>query len=181
MLVSIVIPVYNVEKYIGQCLESCISQTYQNIEVIVVNDGSADLSGAIAEEYSRKDSRIHIYHQSNQGVVVAREYGIQQSKGTYICFVDSDDFIAEDTISNMMGNVSDFDIISCDFFLYNDCTNSSSIRKNYYLGEDTNSAIESLYLRKCTWSLWGKLFRRHLFDKNRRRWHSMLSIIWKCS
>ena len=85
-LVSIIIPVYNVEKSLQKCLDSCFSQSYENIEVIAVDDGSLDSSSRILDEYSVKEKRLKVFHQKNQGVVVARELGINASKGDYLCF-----------------------------------------------------------------------------------------------
>lgn len=93
-LVSIVIPVYNVELYLRECLDSVISQTYHNLEIICVNDGSPDNSLSILEEYAAKDSRIRIISQENAGISVARNTGMDVATGEYIYFLDSDDYIA---------------------------------------------------------------------------------------
>ena len=94
---SIIIPVYNVEKYLPKCLDSIVNQTYKNIEIICINDGSTDNSLKILEEYAQKDERIKIINQENQGVSVARNVGIDNATGDYILFVDSDDWIDRDT------------------------------------------------------------------------------------
>ena len=92
-LVSVVVPVYNVEKYISRCIESILAQTYEHLELILVNDGSADQSGAICDKYAAKDNRITVIHQANAGVSNARNAGIDRAKGNYLFFVDSDDWI----------------------------------------------------------------------------------------
>lgn len=92
-LISVIIPVYNVEKYLRTCLDSVLNQTYQNIEIILVNDGSTDSSSTICDEYSKKDKRITVIHQANQGVSTARNAGLNLAKGDYYYFVDSDDCI----------------------------------------------------------------------------------------
>lgn len=94
-LISVIIPVYNVEKYIKCCLESVLSQPYKNIEIILVNDGSLDNSGQICEEFSKKDKRIKVIHKENGGLSDARNWGIQGSTGDYLLFLDSDDFLKE--------------------------------------------------------------------------------------
>lgn len=94
MKFSIIIPVYNVEYYLEECLNSIINQTYKNIEIIIVNDGSTDHSWDIIKEYARKDSRIIVINQKNQGLSIARNVGIQKSTGDYLLFVDSDDYIS---------------------------------------------------------------------------------------
>lgn len=100
--ISIVVPIYNVEKYLPKCIDSLISQTYTNIEIILVDDGSPDHSGQIADEYSRKDSRITVIHQKNKWLGGARNSGIKQAQGKYILFLDSDDYISQDSCEKLL-------------------------------------------------------------------------------
>ena len=95
-LVSVIVPVFNREKEIDRCVKSILNQTYENIELILVDDGSADSSLAICESYSEKDQRVRVFHQENNGVSSARNCGIHKAKGEYLTFVDSDDYIASD-------------------------------------------------------------------------------------
>ncbi|MBR4682674.1 MAG: glycosyltransferase [Elusimicrobiaceae bacterium] len=95
-LISVIVPVYKVEKYLSCCLDSIIGQTYSNLEIILVDDGSPDTCGQICEEYARKDSRIRVIHQENQGLSGARNAGLRVARGSYIGFVDSDDYIDPD-------------------------------------------------------------------------------------
>lgn len=97
-LISILVPVYNVEKYLPQCLESIIKQTYKDLEIILVDDGSTDKSGEICDEYAQKDLRIRVIHQQNKGRSMARNTGIKASTGEYVLFVDSDDWIEKDMV-----------------------------------------------------------------------------------
>lgn len=109
-LISVIIPVYNVEKYLKQCLDSIVQQTYSNLEILLIDDGSTDGSGMICDQYEREDSRIRVFHKKNAGVSVARNYGLEQAKGTWILFVDSDDWISVNTISyawNAIGETDD--------------------------------------------------------------------------
>lgn len=101
MLVSVIIPVYNVEKYLRKCLDSVINQTYKELEIILVDDGSTDSSGKICDEYAQKDNRIKVIHKSNGGLSDARNVGIEKSNGEYICFIDSDDYIELDMFENL--------------------------------------------------------------------------------
>lgn len=101
-LVSIIIPVYNSEKHLAKCLDSIICQTYQNLEIIIVDDGSVDSSLTICNEYQKKDTRIVLLPQSNQGVSVARNVGIATATGEFILFVDSDDWIASDAVEKLV-------------------------------------------------------------------------------
>lgn len=97
MKISVIIPVYNVEKYLGECLGSVAGQTFTDYELILVDDGSTDSSPAIMQRYALSDVRIHIVSQSNKGVSAARNYGLSVAQGDYILFVDSDDTILPDT------------------------------------------------------------------------------------
>lgn len=113
-MLSVIIPVYNVEKYLTRCIESIIAQTYADWEMILVDDGSTDDSGLICDNYERNDERIKVLHQENQGVSSARNKGIEEAKGSHIIFIDSDDWIEPEMFSVMMrGNESD--IVVCGF------------------------------------------------------------------
>lgn len=100
--VSIIIPIYNVEKYVTKCIQSACDQTYYNIEIILVDDESKDNSGKIADSFSRKDGRIKVIHKKNGGVSSARNNGIDASTGDYICFIDGDDYVANDYVEYML-------------------------------------------------------------------------------
>lgn len=96
-LISVIVPIYNVERYLPQCLDSILNQTYRHLEVILVNDGSTDRSGAIADEYARKDSRIRVLHKENGGQGMARNRGLAIATGDYVSFIDSDDWLEPNT------------------------------------------------------------------------------------
>ena len=100
-LVSVVIPVYNVEHYLCECLDSVVHQTYRNLEIILINDGSADSSGSICENYAKTDARILVIHKENAGQGIARNIGIDRARGKYIIFLDSDDYWALDTVEKL--------------------------------------------------------------------------------
>ena len=91
--ISVIVPVYNVENYIEKCIESILSQTYTDFELLLINDGSSDKSGSICDAYVNKDERIRVFHKKNEGVSIARNLGIKRSLGEWICFVDSDDWV----------------------------------------------------------------------------------------
>ena len=101
--ISVIVPVYNVEKYLTQCIESILSQTYQEFELLLIDDGSEDNSGSICDHYSNIDSRVHVFHKENGGVSSARNMGIEHAKGEWVCFVDSDDWIDKDTFEYITG------------------------------------------------------------------------------
>ncbi|QBO37078.1 glycosyltransferase [Periweissella cryptocerci] len=102
ILVSIVVPVYNVEVVLSRCMESILNQTYSNLQIILVNDGSTDNSGNVCDEYAKKDSRVTVIHQKNQGLSAARNNALPSVKGKYLMFVDSDDFIDTNLISELV-------------------------------------------------------------------------------
>ena len=101
-MVSVIIPIYNVEKYLSECIESVINQTYSDLEIILVNDGSTDNCRDICERYKRKDSRIKLVHKNNGGLSSARNAGIDVANGDYYTFIDSDDYIMSDMIEQLV-------------------------------------------------------------------------------
>ena len=101
-LVSVIIPVYNTERYLRGCLDSVCAQTYRELEILLVDDGSPDDSGAICDEYAARDARIRVLHQKNSGVCAARNAGLQMATGNYVCFVDSDDRLAENAVADLV-------------------------------------------------------------------------------
>lgn len=107
--VSVIIPVYNVEKYLDKCIDSVVNQTYKNLEIILIDDGSTDKSSIICDEWATKDKRIKVFHQKNSGVSVVRNNGIEYSVGDYISFVDSDDYIAESMIEKAVASIEEND------------------------------------------------------------------------
>lgn len=116
-MISVVIPIYNAEKYIKRCLESVMAQTYEDIEIILVNDGSIDSSYKLCEEISERDKRIRIINQENMGVSVARNQGLEDCKGEYVIFVDSDDYLKSNMIEVLYKNIriNEADYVICDY------------------------------------------------------------------
>lgn len=116
-LISVIVPVYNVEKYIRGCIDSIIGQTYNNLEIIIVNDGSLDESGKICDEYLKKDNRIKVIHKENSGVSSARNIGIKNSTGKWIAFVDSDDWIEKNYFEELLKVAieNDAEVVLCGY------------------------------------------------------------------
>lgn len=113
-MISIIVPVYNAKKYLNKCLDSIINQTYKNLDIILINDGSTDGSGRICDEYARIDNRIRVIHNINQGVSAARNKGIGLSNGKYILFIDSDDDVSRFYVERLVANISaEIDIVIC--------------------------------------------------------------------
>lgn len=116
-MISVIIPIYNVEEYLEKCVNSVLNQTYSDLEIILVDDGSTDNSGKICDELKNKDNRIIVIHQENQGLSAARNAGIAKALGEYIAFVDSDDYIMEDMYETLYKNLekTDADISICKY------------------------------------------------------------------
>lgn len=121
-LISIIVPVYNVEKYLHQCIDSILSQTFEEFELLLIDDGSTDNSGKICDEYEEKDSRIKVIHQHNQGQAKARNVGIDAAGGEWLAFVDSDDYIASDMMSVLLETAvaHHADMVMCNFSRFKD-------------------------------------------------------------
>ncbi len=162
-LISIIVPVYKVEEYIRECLDSIINQTYTNLEIILVDDGSPDDCGKICDEYAAKDSRIKVIHQQNGGLSAARNAGLDIASGGYIGFVDSDDFIELNMYKELHKCLieNDADMSICGIKRFGDESKSDSygnrkLNKNEYLKELLKDNIKSY---ACN-----KLYKRYLFD-----------------
>jgi len=121
-LISVIIPVYNVEPYLKKCLDSVVTQTYKEIEIILVDDGSTDGSGPICDEYAAQDKRIRVIHKRNGGLSDARNVGLDRCSGRYVTFIDSDDYVASDYVERLYRILVEYnaDIAVCDYFEFYD-------------------------------------------------------------
>lgn len=165
-LVSIIVPIYNVEKYLEECVESLCNQTYKNIEIILVDDGSPDNCPKICDEYAQKDNRIVVIHKKNGGLSDARNEGLKKASGDYVFFIDSDDFIDTNTIQIMVNKIEQLgcDLVVCDFVYVNskgELIDSNSLDKE----SELLSSIEAQrrLTKKDGWRLipaWNKLYTR---------------------
>lgn len=159
-LISIVVPIYNTEKYLEKCVGSLIGQSYRNIEIIAVDDGSPDKSGQMIEKLAKTDERIRVFHKENGGLSSARNYGIRKAKGEFICLVDSDDYVKQDFVAVMLESVlrnkADIAVIG-----YNDFLPERQIVS----GE---GAAISLLTRQENIDVvaWNKMYRKELFVDN---------------
>lgn len=161
-LISVIIPVYNAAPYLRRCLDSVRQQSYTNIEIIVVDDGSKDESGKICDEYAQSDSRIQIIHQENAGVSTARNKGLDEAKGNWICFVDSDDYVSNDYVKEMVNVSIETDIVLMNCFL----------EKKFPVGTYCGKQIVDAYLSKdvaASSMPFCKLFKRDIILRNNIR------------
>lgn len=159
-MISVIVPVYNVEKYIRQCLDSIIGQTYKDLEIILVDDGSPDSSGAICDEYAEKDSRIKVIHKQNEGQSIARNVGMQTATGDFIGFVDSDDSIDLEMFEKLFSAIDGVDIAICGHNVVYDAkieTDSKGQEKTLNESELWQEVFGNLNN-----AVWNKLFRREL-------------------
>lgn len=168
-LISIIVPAYNTEKYVGNCLKSILSQSYTNIEVIVVNDGSTDSTRKIVEEYVENDSRVTLVNTVNQGVSLARKEGITRARGQYIGFVDSDDFIEYDMYQTLLYYIKEYeaDIAHCGVQM---CFEDGRIHYFYNTGQFKQQdkeigLIDLLEGKIIEPGLGNKLYKRCLLEK----------------
>ena len=146
-MISVIIPVYNSEKYLSACLDSILNQTFSDFEIICVNDGSRDNSGVILERYIKKDDRVRVFTISNHGQAYARNLGILNSKGEYICFVDSDDIIERTYLEKLYASMEkdDSDLVVCDMYrVYKKKPNWLEKHFEYYFPLQTIKAIKVL-------------------------------------
>lgn len=162
-LISIIVPIYKVECFLSKCLDSILSQTYSNIEILLIDDGSPDRSGQICDEYAKMDKRIKVIHQQNQGVVSARNTGIALSAGEYLAFVDPDDYLSYEMYKNMMdiALIDEADIIWCDV---NIIKGQSSKIYQINFDNDCNQMINRLLSGKVRGYIWNKLIKKSFFQ-----------------
>lgn len=165
MKISLIIPVYNVEKYLHKCFDSIVKQTYKNLEVIIVNDGSTDGSDRIIEEYAEKYDNFRAFKIENRGQGGARNYGLSIATGEYICFLDSDDYISEDCIEKLADAVKkyDCDMVACNNYDVTEDGTILNLYKNKFKNRCTNVEEEPEILFNRV-SPWGKLFKKELFE-----------------
>lgn len=162
-LVSIIIPIYNVQDYLKRCLDSVVSQTLNDIEIILIDDGSTDKGYDICQSYAEKDSRIIVYKKENKGVASARNMGISVAKGEYIGFVDPDDYIDSDMFKFLYDTciAHNVKISCCD--QYDTASKKKSRTRGTYLIPSDKFFAQTM--KECTFALWNKLWHRSLFEK----------------
>ena len=169
-LVSIIVPVYNVDRYIKKCLDSIKSQSYKNIEVIVVDDGSTDMSGNIADEYVKTCSNFCVFHKKNGGLSDARNFGLKKANGEWVAFIDSDDYVEPEFIEKLLHFAiqKDADMSTCSFRPFTD--DASVLKKTPVFNKTEMSGIEAInYIMedKLPIGICFSIFKTDLFKKNK--------------
>lgn len=161
MKISVVIPVYNSEQYLAECLDSVVSQSYGDISIILTDDGSSDSSGKICDDYAAKDHRIRVIHTENHGVSEARNTGIAESDGDYLCFIDSDDYVAPDYIEYLLKLITDD---KADISVCQRMNSRSKIKENKVLTDNKSCMSAFVKTAEIDSVVWGKLYKKSLFD-----------------
>lgn len=190
-LISVIIPVYNVEEYMEKTIRSVQRQTYETLEILLIDDGSLDSSGLICDRFQKEDSRIRVVHKKNGGLSDARNVGIQESNGEYLMFVDGDDVVSEDIVMYLYQNI-----------LLNNASMSICNLLNFYSGDDiifsTDGRIDSYSKEDIICKMWyqdeilmsacGKLYKRELFEELQfekgllyEDVNIMHELVWKCN
>lgn len=176
-MVSVIIPIFNLQRYLTECIDSVLGQTYSDLEIILVDDGSTDYSGTICDEYAKRDNRIKVIHKQNEGLVSARKTGLQASTGQYIAYVDGDDWIEPNMIERLFMTMihEKVDVVMCGRF-----EDTGNLHKEVYHGilpgkYDKKGLLEKVYPRMIVnefffeWGLfpgvWDKLFKRECLER----------------
>lgn len=160
--ISVIVPVYNVEKYLRRCIDSILAQTFTDFELLLIDDGSTDKSGEICDEYAKKDSRVRVFHKENGGVSSARNLGLDNAQGEWITFVDSDDkldFYGLETLANNI-SVNTNIIIGAYYSCYDEKKQLVEIFPGSYKSEEY---VDMILLGKVNVAFWAKLYRKKVF------------------
>lgn len=175
-LVSVIVPIYNKENLISRCVESLIKQTYTNIEIILVDDGSTDKSLEICQDFQKKDSRIKVYHKDNGGLSDARNYGLAHASGDWIAFVDGDDYVENDYIEILLKNSDGVDLVVCNSY---QLTKNKRVITSHIFGNTLFESNEKIYSEiiipmitldnkktNMLFPAWNKLYRKQVINDN---------------
>lgn len=166
--ISIIVPIYNVEKYLGQCIQSVLDQTFSDFELILIDDGSTDSSLEICDKYANKDSRIRVIHKENKGVAAARNTGLNLCEGRYICFLDSDDYLEKDYLEYLYRKIenSNYDFVSCTANFVDE--DGKFIKRNDYgvnEFEINKDNVFDIYMKSNIIEdvVWNKIYKKEVF------------------
>ncbi len=171
-LITIVVPVYNVDQYLDKCVNSIVNQTYTNLEIILIDDGSTDNSGKLCDEWEKRDYRIQVIHQENSGLSEARNVGIENSNGNYIAFVDSDDFVKNDMYEILLKNLKEYnaDVSFCSSFAFSDENEICKFQQGEEVIEyyEQNDVFKQLFSNRIGDLVvaWNKLYAKKVFKNN---------------
>lgn len=173
--VSIIVPVYKAEKYLHKCVESLLSQTFADFEVLLIDDGSPDESGRICDEYAEKDSRVKVFHKENGGVSSARNLGLDMAAGERVMFVDADDWLDNDALQFCLERAGDAEFVRYGMrVVYSQ--SHSAVDKSINESWNYDEYFSNVVARKTTLSVWGGLYKRSLFETNNIRFNPKYAL-----
>lgn len=171
--ISVIVPIYNVEKYLENCINSIIVQTLEDIEIILINDGSTDKSYEIINKYKAIDSRIIVINKKNSGVSAARNSGLKVSRGEYIAFIDSDDWIEQNMLEKLhkLGEKYNSEVVACNFKSFNDIYNTFNkypIDEGEYVGKSVikEKILSKVISGKLKTPVWDKIYKKEFLQNN---------------
>ena len=175
-LISVIVPIYNVTTYLKRCIDSILFQTFTDFELILVDDGSTDISGEICEQYALTDYRINVIHTNNGGVSLARNLGLDFSNGKYICFIDSDDYVLSDYLSVLFSTIegTNSDAVSQNIYLVKSDVKSVFAHEPYEVNlrnekERFDFIVNRVLQGKTGWEMWARIFRLDIIRDNHIR------------
>lgn len=174
-IITVIIPVYQTEKFLNQCIDSVLSQTFKEWELLLIDDGSTDKSGQICDEYAAKDPRIKVFHKQNEGVSKARNFGIDQANSQFLTFIDSDDYISPDYMSIIISQIEDFDCLTFStrvFYKDGTATIKELPNKSFIGKEEVEQALKIMKIGKFGDQMGmpvNKLYRLDILNKNKIR------------
>lgn len=176
-LISVIVPIYKAESYLDKCIESIVNQTYKNIEVILVDDGSPDNCPKICDNWAKKNERIKVIHKQNGGVSSARNVGIENATGKYICFIDSDDSVENEYFEKFIKEIQNFELVVCG---YSKVLNGEKKGKVLFSNEARNvipkNQIMNLYQKVLISAPWAKFYQKSIIDENNIRFPEDMSL-----
>lgn len=162
-LISVIVPIYNMERFLPKCLDSIVCQTYPDLDIVLIDDGSTDGCGLICDTYGKKDDRIHVFHQENSGAVASRAFGLSVATGEYLIFVDSDDYIAPDMCERMLRLAvsADYDMVWCDV---NGVMKNGLKHVSISYADDPKEMIRRILKGTVPGWLWNKLIKKSFYN-----------------
>ena len=169
--ISLIVPVYNAEKYLHRCINSILEQTFTDFELLLINDGSKDMSGKICDEYAAKDNRVYVFHKKNGGVSSARNVALDEAKGAWVTFIDSDDWIANDYLMNLYEAVGQDGELAISYatLVHNDGVFQRLNNANNVLQKENFQDLFVEYNLHIYTSPWGKLYKKQIIDNEKLR------------
>lgn len=176
--ISVIVPVYNTGKYLRRCVDSILAQTYTDFELLLIDDGSTDGSGAICDEYAAFDSRVCVFHKPNGGVSSARNLGLDHARGEWIAFVDSDDWIEPEYLACLFSNINGADLSICDFRIKGSSEIwPDKIASGFIHTEELANFYADTFPYCYLTAPWIKLFRKSIIDSHNIRFNERISTI----